>query len=266
MRSKRLLLLATAWITISQGLASGAARPANNPFVGDWKLDPSRSRLTDVMKVERLSPDRYTFSFVAGSSETIVIDGTDQSGIAGTTLSVSVQRPDAWKVIRKKDGRTVLTANWQLSKDGNTLTDNFNEIAPDGASSTVDYVYHRKGQGAGFTGTWVSTSEVVQFVYTLQIRPFEEDGLSISNSSSQLTRKMKLDGKDYPNVGANAAVVAASSLRRLDDHTLELTDKRSNGKVYDSQQVALSSDRSVLTMTVHMAGRDEPNILVFQRQ
>ena len=266
MRSTRLLFLATAAIAVSQGLAPGAAWAADNPFVGDWKLDPSRSRLTDVMKVERLSPDRYTFGFVAGSSETIVIDGTDQSGMAGTTLSVSVQRPDAWKVIRKKDGRTVLTANWQLSKDGNTLTDNFNEIAPDGTSSTVDYVYHRKGQGAGFAGTWVSTSAVVKFVYILQIRPFEEDGLAISNSSSQLTRKMKLDGKDYPNAGANAAVLAASSLRRLDEHTLELTDKTSNGEVYDTQQVALSSDRGVLTLTIHMAGRDEPNILVFQRQ
>ena len=74
------------------------------------------------------------------------------------------------------------------------------------------------------------------------------------------------DGKDYPNVGANAAVLAASSLRRLDEHTLELTDKQSNGEVYHTQHVALSSDRSVLTMTVHIAGRDEPNVLVFQRQ
>lgn len=258
--------LAIGSVAISTALATGALWAANNPFVGDWKLDPSRSKLTDVMKVERLSSDRYTFDFVGGSPETIVIDGTDHSGMSGTTLSVSVERPDAWKVVRKKDGGVLLTANWKLSEDGNVLTDNFNEISPNGSTSTVDYVYQRKGQGTGFAGTWVSTSAVVNFVYVLQIRPYEEDGLSITNSSSKLTRNMKQDGKDYPNSGASAAVVAASSVRRLDEHTLELTDKRSNGKVYDTQQIKLSSDLKALTMTIHTAGRDEPNILVFERQ
>jgi hypothetical protein len=100
----------------------------------------------------------------------------------------------------------------------------------------------------------------------LQIRPYEEDGLSIIDSSSQLTKNMKLDGKDYPNMGANAAIVAASSVRRLDEHTLELTDKKSNGKVYGTQQIKLSSDLKTLTMTMHTTGRDEPDILVFERQ
>jgi hypothetical protein len=266
MKFTRRTFAAMALVAISSALATGASWAANNPFIGDWKLDPSRSKLTDVMKVERLSSNKYVFDFGVNNPETIVIDGTDQSGVSGTTLAVSVERPDAWKVVRKKDGRAVITANWTLSKDGNRLTDNFNEISPDGSTSTVDYVYQRKGQGSGFAGTWVSTSAVVNFVYVLQIRPYEEDGLSIINSSSQLTRNMKQDGKDYPNTGANAAVIAASSLRRLDEHTLELTDKKNNGKVHDTQQIKLSSDLKALTVTIHTAGRDEPNIFVFERQ
>jgi hypothetical protein len=254
-----------ALAAISTVLATGASWAASNPFVGDWKLDPSRSKLTDVMKVESLGSKKYAFDF-GDSPETIVIDGTDQSGVSGTTLAVSVERPDAWKVVRKKDGRVVIIANWELSKDGNTLTDNFNAISPDGSTSTVDNVYRRKGQGSGFAGTWISTNQAVNFVYVLQIRPYEEHGLSIINSFSQLTRNIKQDGKDYPNTGANAAVIAASSVSRLDEHTLELTDKKSNGKVYDTQQFKLSSDFKALTITIHTAGRDEPNILVFERQ
>jgi hypothetical protein len=266
MKSTRLTFLAIGLVAISCGWGPGAAWAVDNPFLGDWKLDPSRSKLTDVMKVERLSASEYTFNFGVGSSETIVVDGTDQSGVSGTTLSVSVERPDAWTVTRKKDGRMLLTANWELSKDGTTLTDKFNQIAPDGTSSTVDYVYHRQGQGSGFAGTWVSTSEVVKFSYVLQIRPYQGDGLSIANSSAQLTRTMKLDGKDYQNAGANAAVLATSAVRRLDERTLELTDKRGDGKVYDTQQVRVSSDRKALTLTIHTVGRDEPSVLVFERQ
>jgi hypothetical protein len=136
----------------------------------------------------------------------------------------------------------LLTANWKLSKDGNTLSDDYTEIAANGSASNVKYVYKRRAGRSGFAGTWVSTSETVNFVFVLQVRPYEEDGLSIIDSSEGLTRNMKFDGKDYPNVGPNAAIVAASSVRRLNEHTLELTDKRSNGKVYDTQQIELSQD------------------------
>ena len=37
-------------------LGTGALWAADNPFVGDWKLNPSRSKLTDVMKLESLAP------------------------------------------------------------------------------------------------------------------------------------------------------------------------------------------------------------------
>ena len=77
-------------------------------------LNPSRSKLTDEMKVTKLSRDKYAFELGGGEPETIVIDGTFQPGIAGTTLSVAPEGPN-WKVVRKKDGRTLLTATWTLS-------------------------------------------------------------------------------------------------------------------------------------------------------
>jgi len=251
--------------TISVIFVSSASLAANNPFVGDWKLNPSKSKFMDVMKVEKVGANQYAFDFGGGSPERITTDGTDQPGIFGTTLSVSVEGPNAWKVVRKKAGRMLLTANWKLSDDSNTLTDNYNAISRDGSVSTVNYVYKRTAGGAGFAGTWVSTTKAMDFVYLLQIRPYEGDGLSIIDSSSKLTKNLKLDGKDYPNVGDNAAIIATSSLYRVDEHTLELTDKTSNGKVRDTQQIQVSSDLKTLTLTKHAAGRDEPDILVFER-
>src|SRR5262249_12786612 len=134
-----------------------SAWAADNRFVGDWKLNPSKSTLTDRMKVAAVGENKYTFEF-EGDVETIVINGTDQPGSGGTTLSVTVDGPDAWKVVRKKDGKVVITANWKLSPDGNTLTDDFTEVGPDGSASTVNYKYQRKAGGPGFAGTWVSTS------------------------------------------------------------------------------------------------------------
>jgi len=253
-RASRLLLVAC--------LSTGATWAADNPLIGDWKLNPSRSKMTDVMKVESLGANKYTFDF-GGTGETIVVDGTDQPGVDGTTLSVSPEGTHAWKVVRKKGGAMLITANWKLSEDGNTLTDNFTAVSPDGKRSTVDYVYKRTAGGPGFAGKWVSTSEAVNFAYVLEIRAYGDDGVSIIDSTSQLTRNMKLDGKDYPNQGANATIVATSALRRVDEHTLELTDKGSSGKVYGTRHLELSSDLKTLTMT---SGKSEPNVLVFERQ
>jgi hypothetical protein len=89
------------------------------------------------MKVESVAGNKYAFDFGSGRPETIAADGTDQPGGGGTTLSVTIEGPDSWKVVRKKDGRILITANWKLSKDGNTLTDDFTSIGANGSSSTV---------------------------------------------------------------------------------------------------------------------------------
>jgi len=245
-------------------LGTGALWAANDPFVGEWKLNPARSKLTDQMKVESVGANKYVFDF-GGGSETIVVDGTDQPGNFGSTLSVTVEGPDTWKVIRKKDGRMLITATWKLSKDGNTLTDDFTGIEPNGSTFNLNYVYRRTAGSSGFAGTWESTSETVNSVFVLQVRPYEGDGLSFIDPSEEETKNVKFDGKDYPNLGPNVVPGSASSVRRVNERTLEMTDKI-DGKVMDAQQIELSSDLKTLTMTVHTVGRSEPNILVFERQ
>jgi hypothetical protein len=243
-RSLQLLLFAC--------LVIAASWAANHQFVGDWKLNPSKSNLTDQMKVESVGGNKYTFNF-GGGPETIVVDGTDQPSpvYRGDILSVAIEG-DTWKVIRKRNGRTIISAIWSLSKDDSTLTDHFTGFNADGSPYNLNYVYKRKAGGSGFAGTWVSTSvEAVNFVAILQIRPYEEDGLSIIDASSQVTGNMKF---------------AASSVRRPDEHTLELMRKKSDGALSDFLQLKLSSDLKTLTITPHSATGDEPHIIVFDRQ
>ena len=243
-RSLQLLLFAC--------LVIAASWAADDPFVGDWKLNPARSNLSTKMKVESLGANKYAFDLGGnGNVETIVVDGTDQPGQNGTILSVTVEGPNAWKVVRKKGGRILLTANWSLSKDGNTLTDHLTGFDAKGSPEPMNYVFQRKGGGTGFVGTWVSTSETLNFVLVLQVRPYEGNGLSIIDTSTGNARKVKFDGKDY---------------RRVDEHTLDFTDKKANGEIADTQQLQLSSDLKTLIMTTRVNGQSDPQVLVFERQ
>src|SRR3954463_8953019 len=232
-----------------------------DPFVGKWNLNLSRSKINDEMKVSSVGENKYVFDFGAGSPETIVLDGTDQPGMFGTTLAVSADGAKSWKIVRKQDGHTTVSAKWELSENGNTLTDHFTNVKPDGSSNSTDYVYKRTAGTAGLAGTWERTLE--QQAYELQIKPYEQDGLSFI--ASEITKNIKFDGKDYPVTGANLPSGLTSSGRRVNQRTLELTDKV-GGKPIDTKQEEVSPDGKTLTITVHDQGQSKPKIYVFERE
>jgi hypothetical protein len=238
---------------------------ANEPFVGEWKVNPAKSKLTDLMKVESVAGNRYAFELGGGSAETIATDGTDQPGLAGTTLAVTVEGPDSWKVVRKQAGRILLTAYWKLSKDGNTLTDDFTQFGADGSSTTVKLVFDRTAGTSGFAGTWERNGATLDSAYVIKVQPYEDGGLSFVNASQGVTRNVTFDGRDHPLVGPNALPGSTSSARRVTERTLEITT-RIGANVASTQEDTLSSDGKTLTMTVHAAGRTAPSIFVFERQ
>jgi len=257
---------ATFALLLVAGVFTSSVWTANDPFVGKWKVNPSRSKLTDEMKVEAMGANKYTFTFGPGQVDTIVADGSDQPALLGTTLSVTVEGPNNWKVVRKMKGRTLLTAYWTLSEDSKTLNDAYTEFAPDGSPSSTPYVYERTAGTSGFQGTWDSDSEKVKAGIELQIEPYEGDGLSLNGPAADMTKKMKFDGKDYPDPNPNGDPGSASSGRRINERSLEIADKF-EGKVTATRQIELSTDLKTLTMTVRLEGQNRPkSTLVFDRE
>lgn len=180
-------------------LSSGQLLAGTDPFVGKWKLDTVHSHLTDQMKVESAGANKYRFSFDGTNVETVVADGSDQPGLSGTKLSVTVEDTRTWKVVRKKNGRILLTATWKLSPDGRTLRDSFTEFQPDGSSFTVNYIYERTAGTSGFPGTWESTTSQFDSAFEIQIGPYRGDGLSFVTPAQGTTRNVDFDGNDHAN-------------------------------------------------------------------
>jgi hypothetical protein len=256
------MLKRTVQLLLVASLITTSLRAAD----GKWKLNDSKSRLPDEMKVKKVSATKYAFAFEGGDyQETIVADGTDQPGVFGTTFSVTVGGPNSWKVVRKTDGKILLTANWKLSEDGNMLDDDFTFIQPNGSKFNVYYVYKRTAGGPGFDGTWESTSETVKSVFELQIQPYESDGLAFINPSEGTVKNLNFDGKDYAYERPNVKAKFASSIRRVDERTLAVTDKV-DGKLAGTEEIKISPDHNVLTMTIQSVGQTRPEIRVFDRE
>ena len=247
--------LATAYLAIS-GLWT-----ANDPFVGKWRLDVSRSVLVDRVVVEAAGPNRYTFRFEGSPAETVVADGTDQPGFTGTTLAVKAEDSRTLKVVRKQAGRVVVSAAWKVSEDGRILHDTFTEVQPDGSSSTTNFVYRRMSGASGFVGAWESTTPPVGLKFELEIQPYGREGFSFVRQGS--AKNVPFDGQDHAVAGAAQGLTASG--RRRGERAMEVTDKIA-GKGLDTQAFKLSRDGKTLTMDVHRAGQTTPDLIVFERE
>jgi hypothetical protein len=247
-------------------LITGTLRAANDPFVGKWKVNPGKSKLTDEMKVEAEGANKYVITFQPGAVDTIVVDGTDQPAISGTTLSITAKGPNNWTVVRKKDGRTLLSADWTLSADGKTLTDEFTGYESDGTKTSTHFVYARTAGSSGFAGTWDSDDARPDSTMEVRIQSLEGDGLSIEGPEGQITRSLKFDGKDYPSSGADAPAGLVAAGRRVNERSVEFEDKY-KGRVLQTLRIEISADLKTLKVSITLAGENKPrNIYVFDRE
>src|ERR1700729_4333092 len=89
------------------GCLTSSVWAANDPFVGKWRVNPSKSKLNDEMKVEVAGTNKYAITFGPGAVDTVVADGSDQPALSGTTLSITVKGPNSWEVVRKMKGGAV---------------------------------------------------------------------------------------------------------------------------------------------------------------
>lgn len=259
----RPMLTQTVWLLVVVSVTTGMHSTTADPFVGRWRFNADKSTLIDQMSVQSAGKNRYTLNF-GGGAETVVADGTDQPGLAGTTVSITIEAPNSWRIVRKIKGRTVVTGVWKLSEDATTLHDHFTQYSVDGAPSSTDYAYTRTAGSSGFTGTWETS--LTQGAFGFEIKRWARDGLSLVNADdAHRTQNLKFDGKDYPFSGPNLVAGAATSGRRLDERTLEIKEKI-QGKVSDTRRITLSSDKQTLTMTIYPVGRSKPSIFVFDRE
>ena len=264
---KSITISLTSIAVLCVGVAQ-LSHAADEPLIGKWKLNLSKSKLADQMTIAPAGANRYTLTFAGiGDTETLLADGTDQPGILGSTISITVEAPGNWKIVRKQGGRTQLTANWKLSDDGKALTDTFIGNQPDGSKSRIDLIYKRAEDSAtssGIPGTWETTQEKPDSAYEMEIRPYEVDGLSFMISGGGPASNVKFDGKEYPPAGASPAAGSVTSARRLGDHSIELT-KKFKGKIVETREINVSPDLKTLTMTRHLVDQRVPNVLIFDR-
>jgi len=222
---------------------------AQSPFDGTWRTN---------MDQAKISPKPVVFSVKGGMYDCtscnpqihVKADGQDQSvtGMSYDTISVREIDSKSIEVKTKKNGKPVFEQTRTVSDDGKTLTLKNTGYRPGNDQTvTAEVTYTRVGKipaGAnGTSGSW-RINKVKE----------SDNGLTTTYKSNgdELTMSAptgegytaKLDGKDYPYKGVFFADTV--SLKRINAHTIEETDKL-NGTIVDMSKMTVSADGKTLT-------------------
>jgi hypothetical protein len=237
---------------------------ADDPFVGTWKVNKDKSQVTGQREeIKDLGGNKYEFIF-GDVTQTIVADGTDQPNKFGGTWAMKRDGPDKWTQTVKHDGKVISTSTWTLSDSGNQFTAETKGTRPDGSEYTESFTAKRVSGGPGLVGTWESTGGEFSATEWV-IKPYGTDGLSFAAPAEKEHQEIKFDGKDYPDHGPRVTPGSTSTAKRIDEHTIEMTDKI-KGKVMDTQDLKVSDDGKTMVMTIHNPGVEKPTVFVWEKQ
>ena len=260
MSNRTLLLLAAVCLTGSNVLAVDAS-----PFVGKWKLNAAKSVLAGFRtKIE--DAGNHEFKFTTGDDvETLIIDGQEHPIRWGGTRIITEVAPNHWKSVYKRDGKIISTDEWSVSNDGQELYYMTAGTKPDGSTFKNEFKNKRVAGTSGQVGTWESTEVDPASYPDFVIEPLEGGGLARVVPSYQSRRLLKFDGKDYPNEGPQASPGATTASKRIDERTIEITDKLKD-QIMDTRRLEVSADGKTLTDTFTFPGVEKKEVDVYGRQ
>lgn len=232
---------------------------AQSPFDGTWRTNMDQAKFSPKPIIFSLKDGTYDCSSCSPKID-IKANGQDQSvsGQAYDTLSVSEVDSKSIKVVAKKNTKPEFEQTRSVSGDGNTLTVKTTSYPQNGdqpVTSEATATRTAKGTaGANETsGSWRIDKLNESDNGVLTTYKTDGDGMSMSTPVGE-TYTAKLDGKDYPTKGIYG--YDSVSLKRVNDHTIEETDKR-GGKVIEVSKMTVSADGKKMTIvsTSKLTGR-----------
>jgi hypothetical protein len=242
------------WIGLLAALLAPAQAMAQSAFDGTWKIDLNTTQLPTKPGVYLLQDGTYHCRTCIPAID-VRADGIDHK-VAGDSCydTVSVRVVDDRTVIEtdKRNGRTVHTEKATVAPDGSTatweFTDSCNSNGDEVRWKQISVRVTRGPIGSHpISGSWramrIVNSSENGLTATMKL---EGDTFSFMDSTGQSYTAI-LDGPDVPFKGdANNTAV---SVKRLDDNTIEETDKRA-GKVVSVTRFTVSADGKTLNVAI----------------
>ena len=257
------LLLACAMLV----LPSLGAFAAENPWVGTWKLDPSKSHLVgDTIDYSKAPNGLIHYTDGSTASFDFGLDGKEYKSWGNHTVIWTPAGPNTWNTVVKQDGAVIYAARRELSADGKTLTITSTGNRPDGSPSNDVAVYARVGTGRGLVGKWRSTKAEIPAPSVFAISSPSPGVLRFESPTFDVTFEGKIDGSDLAVKGPALPPGYTTSITATSPRTLSYVWKM-NGKPDSYNIDTLAADgKSYASVSWNPGKKSEQTTSVYIKQ
>jgi hypothetical protein len=244
---------------------SASALPAQDSFVGNWKLSLAKSKLTgQSIEIQEMSPGTFMFK-EDEHSDFIFADGLDHLTHFGDSMAITIKDAHTWAITYKRGDHVTMDTVWKVSPDGQKLTWTATGTRPNGQHFDNKMILKRAGGTTGLAGEWEAIDFELSSPHEIDIAPYGKDGHFITFPGRMQTIRMKFDGKPYREEGPTVPDGLTSSGRRIDPRTIETTE-RLNGKIRETATAKISEDGKTQTIVVIEPDDKTPVTLVYDRE
>jgi len=230
-------------LLLAFAVAAFAALPAfaaENPWVGNWKLDMSKSHFTgDTFTYSRAANGMMHFSDGSIESYDFKVDGKPYHSWGNRTATWTADGDNAWSQVVEADGKTLATIHRSLSADGKTLSNTYTGTKPDGTSFNDTATYVRVSGTKGLEGKWRSTKVSISAPDNFVISEPSPGTMRWELPSEKASVEGKADGSDLTINGPTLPPGMTIAFKPEGRHKFSYVQKL-NGKVqgYGTQTLA----------------------------
>jgi hypothetical protein len=224
---------------------------AQSPFDGTWRVELTQTKFSPKPLSFYISQGWFHCENSCNPAYDVAVDGQDHavSGHAYDTVSVTIVDPHSIKVVSKKGGSAMWEQTRTVSADGRTLTVKATDHPMSGGQpTTYEIVAKRSGKAPSgvhaTSGNWVIVKQSGSGSELMTTYKMNGDELTM-NAGSGESYTAKLDSTDSPV--SHAYGWDTVSLKKLNDHSIEETDKRA-GTVTDVSTMTVSANGKTMTV------------------
>lgn len=236
---------------------------AQNPFVGTWKIDYSKSHMTgDTMTFSpeangkiHLTTDDFSYSFKT--------DGSASTDRMGQTEHWTRVNDHTLKVVTQV-GPDSLTDIFEVSNNGKTLTDKETGTKPNGDPINTTAVYTRISPGKGLYGKWRNTKNSDSSPNTTQIEANGDNGIIWHIPEMKAQVKLDFNGTETSPVGPTVPHGLTLAATKTSPRSFKLTEKI-NGKLLYTGHFTVSADGKTMTESGRSPGAAASEKVVYQK-
>ena len=243
---------------------AGVMTAADSPFIGKWKLNLDKSKLTGQTSTYESLPGGEMKSTSGGQSYNFKMDGKEYPTAFGNTAAWKEVDAHTWQVTWKMNGKVEAVDTMHLSADGKTMTIDTKGTKPNGDAINDSATLTRESGGPGLAGKWKST-KVNTSADHWDISANGADGLTFKLVDYNATASMKFDGKDYDVVGPTVPKGYTLGGKQAGPRRIEITEKMA-GKPVGMDVFTVSADGKTMTDEYVAAGTNEKMTSIYERQ